>query len=310
MSDDRRPATPKLNREYELEDFIEANPQVLGERILIIGRQVRVGKERIDLLAIDAKGCIYVIELKHGTTQPAVLAQTASYGRSVAALNTEALKSRVSTYWRHSSLQTAFEEHFDRPLPRTRPGRVRLMIIARRIDDVTARAVTLLSHDKLPIQTFTFMERDECVDVVECGLGVLSPLVRSAPLTLPLLTSRARLSTPLPRDEDIREFWSTYSSAFVWTMIPVTFIHLIYLSWVRDEISERRHRRQYHIGHFAKALLGIVNESSEWTRVEAVAGDQMDAHEPLVDLVPDWQPPAPGAKMTAYIRLPRRRKRN
>ncbi len=309
MNSRGRPTTPKLSREYELEDFVEANPHVLGGRILIIGRQVRVAEGRIDLLAIDAKGCLYVIELKHGATEPTVLAQAASYAHSVAALSAEALKSRVSTYWRHASLQTAFEEHFDRPFPRSGLHPVRLIIVARYIDGVTARAASLLNHEKLPIRTFTFTERGDCVDVVECGLGILSPEVRSAPWTRPFLISGTHLSTQLPRDEDVREFWSAYSRAFVWTIIPVTFIHLVYLSWVEDEIAERRHRRHYHLGHFAKALLGIVNESNEWTRVEAVVGDQMDTHEPLVDLVPDWQRPAKGAKMAAYLRLTKGRKR-
>lgn len=44
--------------EENLENWIEANPSVLGEKLLIIGRQVEIPdvKDTLDLLALDTKG--------------------------------------------------------------------------------------------------------------------------------------------------------------------------------------------------------------------------------------------------------------
>jgi hypothetical protein len=51
--------------EARLEELIEAEPTILGEPLLIIGRQVTTSFGKvIDLLAVDADGVLHVLELK------------------------------------------------------------------------------------------------------------------------------------------------------------------------------------------------------------------------------------------------------
>lgn len=65
--------------EDDLESAIDLDPSMLG-RLLIIGRQVRTGfGGRIDLLAIDEIGLLYVIEVKRGETPSDVVTQLFSY---------------------------------------------------------------------------------------------------------------------------------------------------------------------------------------------------------------------------------------
>lgn len=123
MSIDSADLSPKISNEYDLETVIAANPGLLGEHLFIIGRQVPVANGRIDLLAIDARGRLWVLELKHGATTASVLGQVASYARSISLLDFRALKARVSPYWHHASVETAFEQHFDRQFPRRKPAR-------------------------------------------------------------------------------------------------------------------------------------------------------------------------------------------
>ena len=54
--------------EEHLEDWIVANHELLGERLLIIGRQVMIPdiRDRIDVLALDAQGNAVIVELKRG----------------------------------------------------------------------------------------------------------------------------------------------------------------------------------------------------------------------------------------------------
>ncbi len=54
--------------EQDLENWIESNPSILGEKLLIIGRQVSIPdvNDRIDLLALDTNGNVVIIELKKG----------------------------------------------------------------------------------------------------------------------------------------------------------------------------------------------------------------------------------------------------
>src|SRR3954454_19808532 len=71
-----------LKSENRLEDVIEGDPTLLGlDSLLVIGRQVitKYGK-RVDLLAIDVQGTVYVIELKKDRTPREVVAQALDYG--------------------------------------------------------------------------------------------------------------------------------------------------------------------------------------------------------------------------------------
>lgn len=78
----------QVDRERQLEDWIESNPDVLGEWLLIIGRQVQTGYGGIiDLLAVDGEGRCVVIELKRGRTPRDIVAQTLDYVSSVAKLS-------------------------------------------------------------------------------------------------------------------------------------------------------------------------------------------------------------------------------
>ena len=52
--------------EKDVEDWVERRPEILGEELLVIGRQVSLdeGRDIIDLLAIDKPGNLVVVELK------------------------------------------------------------------------------------------------------------------------------------------------------------------------------------------------------------------------------------------------------
>lgn len=67
------------NLEKTLEDWMHANPHLLGDDILFIGRQVRTDHGIIDLLALDSKGNTVIIELKRGRATREVVGQLNSY---------------------------------------------------------------------------------------------------------------------------------------------------------------------------------------------------------------------------------------
>jgi len=67
--------------EEHLEDWIQAEPTMLGEPLLIIGRQVMIPdtKDRLDLLAVDPQGQAVIIELKRGKLKDPVDIQALRY---------------------------------------------------------------------------------------------------------------------------------------------------------------------------------------------------------------------------------------
>jgi RecB family endonuclease NucS len=67
--------------EENLEDWIVTDPTILGEPLLVIGRQVLIQdtKDKLDLLAVDTQGNSVVIELKRGHLKDPVDMQALRY---------------------------------------------------------------------------------------------------------------------------------------------------------------------------------------------------------------------------------------
>lgn len=67
--------------EERLEDWIVAQPSILGENLLVVGRQVTVPQinDRVDVLALDTEGNSVIIELKRGKLKDPVDMQALRY---------------------------------------------------------------------------------------------------------------------------------------------------------------------------------------------------------------------------------------
>ena len=104
--------------ERQLEDYIEADPMLLGQRLLLVGRQVPTSHGGwIDLLAFDANGTVHVIELKRDRTPRDVVAQTLDYGSYVAALDRPSVVQIFESYRPYMTFDEAFVEFFDNNSP-------------------------------------------------------------------------------------------------------------------------------------------------------------------------------------------------
>jgi hypothetical protein len=75
----------------DLESWIASNPGIVSTDITIIGRQVIMNNNRLDLLAIDNHGNTVIIELKRDTLPREVLAQAIDYASDVAEWSVERL---------------------------------------------------------------------------------------------------------------------------------------------------------------------------------------------------------------------------
>lgn len=75
-----KPKKAKL-LESDLEDWVVKNPAILGEPLLVIGRQVMIPdiKDRLDVLAVDITGNAVIVELKRGQLKDPVDVQALRY---------------------------------------------------------------------------------------------------------------------------------------------------------------------------------------------------------------------------------------
>lgn len=152
-----------LPSEATLEDYLSEDPSLLGERLLVIGRQVRTPHGKfIDLLAMDVEGNLHVLELKRDRTPRDVVAQTLDYGSWVATLDRDTVLDLANDH-----LTEAFESEFEKVFGSSAPDEVnaalRLTIVATDLDASSERIVTYLREFGVPINVvfFSYLEDED-----------------------------------------------------------------------------------------------------------------------------------------------------
>lgn len=113
-----KPATRRaLMKESLIEDWVAADPSLLGLDAMVIGRQVPTDHGKFnDLLALDASGAIIIIELKKDRTPREIVAQVLDYASWVRTLTTPQIYERAERYLQ-TRLVTAFREKFGEAIP-------------------------------------------------------------------------------------------------------------------------------------------------------------------------------------------------
>jgi hypothetical protein len=85
-----------VSLERELEDWIERDPDLLMTGLTIVGRQMTMGSNRLDLLGITPEGQWALIELKAGGMHREVLSQALDYASLIQSLEAEDLLGRLN----------------------------------------------------------------------------------------------------------------------------------------------------------------------------------------------------------------------
>jgi hypothetical protein len=152
-----------LPSEATLEDFLEKDPSMLGDRLLVIGRQVRTPYNKyIDLLAIDVDGNLHVLELKRDKTPRDVIAQVLDYGSWVTTLTRDEVLSLASDHL-DEAFEAAFEDVFGVTPPDELNADLNLTIVATDLDNSSERIVDYLRDFGVPINAvfFSYLEDED-----------------------------------------------------------------------------------------------------------------------------------------------------
>ena len=161
--------------EDRLEGIVEQHSDILGlGRLLIIGRQVttRAGK-RIDLLMMDEKGDLHVIELKKDKTPRDVVAQALEYGFWAQDLSFEAVRDIYALHHDGEDLSSDFTARFDTDLPDAINTAHHLVVVATGLDTSTEQIVEYVRGYGVPINVlfFQYLREEEREYVARSWLG-------------------------------------------------------------------------------------------------------------------------------------------
>ena len=136
-----------LVNESLLQDWIASDPTLLGQDLLVIGREVpTVNRGRIDILALDQEGNLYIIELKKDRTPRDVIAQVLDYASWVANLSASEVH-EIAQNNLTKPLRDAFRERFDASLPEELNSSHNMLIVASEFDASSERIVKYLANE-------------------------------------------------------------------------------------------------------------------------------------------------------------------
>ena len=147
-----------LKDERLLEDMIEANPSILAEEWMIIGRQVQTRYGGfIDLLAIAPDASLVVIELKRQKTPREVVAQAIDYGSWVQNLDAVEISNIYRDYSVGHDLSEDFRAKFGSSLVEEDLNKShQLVVVAAEFDSSTERIIQYLSERDISINALLF----------------------------------------------------------------------------------------------------------------------------------------------------------
>lgn len=88
-----------LSERYDIQEWIDDTPEILGEKLLIIGKEIILPSGiRLDLLAIDESGNLVIIELKRDTSGNQVEWQAIKYASYCSAFTDEEIFGTYQEY--------------------------------------------------------------------------------------------------------------------------------------------------------------------------------------------------------------------
>jgi len=150
--------------EEHVENWVASCPEMLGEQLLIIGRQVQLdeGQDRIDLLAIDQAGNLVVVELKRDLIGGSADLQALRYAALVSRWTHDDVRGHAEGYWRsHGETRGTFAQEVEKLCGEEYEinGRQRIILVGR---DIKPR-----------LGTMALWLRSQGVDVTVAGVSLM-----------------------------------------------------------------------------------------------------------------------------------------
>ena len=171
-------AAGRLASEQQLEDMIAANPELLSDELMLIGRQEETGRGgRIDLLAISPDGSLTLVELKRNRTPREVVAQALDYASWVEELDTDEIAAIYARFKPGGNLSADFQERFGVDLDEeTLNSSHQVIVVAAALDDSTERIIGYLGNRGVSINVLFFQVFEHGNDKLFSRAWLIDPI--------------------------------------------------------------------------------------------------------------------------------------
>jgi hypothetical protein len=175
-------AAARLASEQQLEDMIVANPELLSDELMLIGRQEDTGRGgRIDLLAISPDGSLTLVELKRDRTPREVVAQALDYASWVEELDSDEIAAIYARFKPDGNLSADFQERFGVELDEEALNAShQVIVVAASLDDSTERIIGYLGSRGVSINVLFFQVFEHGTDKFFSRAWLIDPIQSQA----------------------------------------------------------------------------------------------------------------------------------
>ena len=136
-----------LDLEKRIQDWVERDLSLIGVQGVLLGREVRTGHgNRIDLLAMDEEGTLFIIELKRASSPRDIVAQVLDYASWVCKLSTNDVH-EIAQSCRGRPLMEIYRDKFGKSPPETLNAAHQMIVVASEVDEATKRIIEYLSEE-------------------------------------------------------------------------------------------------------------------------------------------------------------------
>jgi hypothetical protein len=221
----------KLNLEARIETWLEKDISIISDNILIIGRQVVTSYDGvIDLLGIDSKGDLVLIELKKDKTPREITAQILDYASWVKDLSNETVSNKADDYLKQKSgltLEEAFQKKFGIELPDVINESHSMFVAASQIDPATERIIKYLSEMygvKINAATFQHFEDENGMELLGRAFLIQPSEVETSTGSTGKRRSNLSLDelSNIAKERGMEEFYNTLALALEKYLIKTT----------------------------------------------------------------------------------------
>ena len=149
----------QMESEWNLEDTLVNNPDLLMDRLTLVGRQITTEGGDLDLLGVDKYGRLVVFELKRGILRREAVAQVIDYASDLEGRDWTNLCSLISENSGSDGIEKIedFDEWYGLNHKEPNPKPIRMVIVGLGADAQTERMVKFLADDNgMDISLLTF----------------------------------------------------------------------------------------------------------------------------------------------------------
>lgn len=152
---------PRMDTEQDLEDILAQNPELLGDGVALVGRQIRTDSGPLDLLGVTSDGTLVVYELKRGGTPRDAITQALDYASGLDEMSDIELADHVATHSGKDGIPEIddfanwYADHSSNG-DLSRRGRTAVCCVGIGVDDATLRIAKWLRRAGVDISVIEF----------------------------------------------------------------------------------------------------------------------------------------------------------